>query len=110
MHDELLGIEIHGIPGPHTPTPTPYNTLTAAGRGRRSAAAWPIAFDPVEECAMTLLQQAVLKMRRWQFMIKVSRASARDRNLCRCLGDGSATEPYPEALTSRNSHRGKVGQ
>ena len=53
------------LPGPHTPTPTSYNTLTAAviaAKEVQPPSVWSTAFDPVEEGAMPLLQQAVLKM------------------------------------------------
>ena len=65
MHDELLSIEIHGIARTAHSDPD----AVQYADGRRVAAeevqppsVWSAAFDPVEECAMTSLQQAVLKM------------------------------------------------
>ena len=65
MHDELLSIEIHGTPRPAHSDPD----AVQYADGRRIAAkevqppsVRSTAFDPVEECAMTLLHQAVLKM------------------------------------------------
>ena len=65
MHDELLGIEIHGTPRTAHSDPD----IVQYADGRRIAAkevqppsVWSTAFDPVEECAMPLLQQALLQM------------------------------------------------
>jgi hypothetical protein len=65
VHDELLGIEIHGTP--RTAHSDPDAVQYDDGRWIMAEevqppSIWSTAFYPVEEGAMTLLQQAVLKM------------------------------------------------
>ena len=59
------GSNVTALPGPHTPTPTSYNTLS----GRRIEAEkmqppsfWSTALYSVEECAMALFQQSILEV------------------------------------------------
>ena len=65
MHDELLGIECHGIA--RTAHSHPDVVQYADGRlieaeEVQPPSVWSTALDPVEECAMALLQQSMLKM------------------------------------------------
>ena len=62
MHDELLGIECHGI----ARTALPHADVVQYADGRlieaeevKSPSIWSTALDPVEECAMTLFQQSI---------------------------------------------------
>ena len=65
MHDELLGIECHGL----ARTALPDADVVQYGDSRRieteevqPPSAWSTALHSVEECAMTLFQQAMLKI------------------------------------------------
>ena len=65
MHGELLRIECHGT----TRTARPHPDVVQHADGLRVAAeevqppsVWSIAHDPLEECAIALLQQAVSEM------------------------------------------------
>jgi hypothetical protein len=65
VHDELLGIEIHGTP--RTAHSDPDAVQYDDGRWIMAEevqppSIWSTAFDPVEECPMTLLQQAVFEV------------------------------------------------
>jgi hypothetical protein len=62
VHNELLGIECHGI----ARTALPHTDVVQYADGRSIAAeevqppyVWSAALAPVEVCAMTLLQQVV---------------------------------------------------
>ena len=59
------GSNVTALPGPHTPTPTSCNTLTAVpieAEEMQPPSIWSAALDPVEECAMALLQQSILEV------------------------------------------------
>ena len=104
MHDELLGIEIHGTPrtAHSDPNAVHYDDgCWIMAEEVQPPSVWSTAFDLVEECAMTSLQQAVLKMLAMEIHDEGLSVSARDRNLCRCLGDGFGT-----ADIQRFSHLG----
>ena len=65
MHDELLGIEVRSTPrtAHSDPDVVQYaDSRRIAAEEVQPPSIWSTAFDPVEECAMTLLHQAVLKM------------------------------------------------
>ena len=59
IHDELLGIECHGIARTAHSDPNvvqyPDGRLIAAEEVQPPSV-WSTALDPVEECAMTLIQ------------------------------------------------------
>jgi hypothetical protein len=65
MHDELLGIECRGIARTAYSDPDVIQYADGcpiAAEEVKSPSIWSTAFGSVEECAMTLLQQAVLEM------------------------------------------------
>ena len=69
---------------------------------------WSTAFDPVEEVAMILLQQAVLKM---LAVASHRRTHVSAHAIATCAGAGRRVgQRRPEVLASRNSSRGKVRQ
>ena len=56
---------VAALPGPHTPTPTSYKMLRAAGSRQKKCSLhsfWSTALDPVEEGAMALFQQSILEV------------------------------------------------
>jgi len=113
VHDELLGIECHGVTG----TAHSHPNVMQYADGRlieaeevQPPSVWSAALDPVEECVMTLLQQAVLQMLAMATHDQVLTCERACQQPVPVLGRRVGYMTYPEALTSRYSNRGKVGQ
>jgi hypothetical protein len=111
MHDELLGIEVRSTPRTAHSDPD----VVQYADGRRIAAKevqppsiWSTAFDPVEEGAMTLLHQAVLKMLAVATHNEGLTYERTRSQPVQVLGRRVRHSRYPEVLASRNSNRGKV--
>jgi hypothetical protein len=113
MHDELLGIEIQGTP--RTAHSDPDAVQYDGGRWIMAEevqppSVWSTAFDPVEECAMTSLQQAVLKMLAMATHNEGLTCERTRSQPVQVLGRRIRHSRYPDVLTSWNPNRGKVGQ
>ena len=90
-----------------------YNTLMASGSQAEEVqppSIWSTALDPVEEGAMALFQQSILEVLTMAFHDEVFACKRACQRPVPVFRRRVRHRAYPEALTSRYSDRGKVGQ